>query len=173
MNLKNYIPVVLDWPKPGVNFLDITGLLNEPTAFNYSVNQLSLLVKQSGASSIVAVESRGFIFASPVAKSLGLPLIIVRKPNKLPGDVYTVTYTTEYSTDSLSIKANAPVGVTPFIVDDLLATGGTILATSRLLRDHFTVESISAGAIIGLDFLPGRSQLTANNISVNTVINYE
>jgi adenine phosphoribosyltransferase len=173
MNLKNYIPVVPNWPKPGVDFLDITGLLNEPTAFNYSVNQLSLLVRQANASSIVAVESRGFIFASPVAKALGLPLIIVRKPNKLPGDVHTITYDTEYSTDSLSIKSNAPVGLTPYIVDDLLATGGTILATAQLLRDHFTVESISAGAVIGLDFLPGRNNLSVSNITVNTLINYE
>lgn len=172
MNLKDYIPVVPNWPKEGVNFLDITGLLNEPRAFNYSINQLSLIAKQSNASSIVAVESRGFIFASPVSKALGLPLIIVRKPNKLPGDLYTITYNTEYSTDSLGIKANAPVGDNPFVVDDVLATGGTILATAKLLRDNFNIKVVNAGVVIGLDFLPGYNRLIKDMINIRTLINY-
>lgn len=172
MNLKDYIPIVPDWPNPGVNFLDITGLLNEPRAFNQAVNQLSLAVKQAGASSIVAVESRGFIFASPIAKTLELPLILVRKPNKLPGYIHTVTYDTEYSTDSLSIKTDAPVGSCPFIVDDLLATGGTILATAKLLRDNFPINRINAGVIIRLDFLSGRNRLVQDSIDVCSLINY-
>ena len=172
MNLKKYIPVVSNWPKPGVDFLDITGLLNEPRAFNEVCRWLSVQVKAANATSIVAVESRGFIFASPIARAHELPLVLVRKPNKLPGDVYTVTYDTEYSTDSLSIKTNALVGARPFIVDDLLATGGTVLATAQLLRNNFNTEVINAAAVIGLDFLPGHNRLIQDKIDVHTLINY-
>jgi adenine phosphoribosyltransferase len=172
MNLKDYIPVVHNWPKPGVNFLDISGLLNEPRAFASAADWLSLQVRRAEATSLVAIESRGFLFASVVAKAQALPLIIVRKPNKLPGDVHTVTYNTEYSTDSLCIKPNAPVGKHPFIVDDLLATGGTILATAQLLKNHFDIETISAAAIIGLDFLPGYNRLIQQHINIQTLINY-
>lgn len=172
MDLKHSIPIVPDWPKPGVNFLDVSALLSDPRAFNSAVNQLSLLVQQSRASSMLAIESRGFLFASPVAKSLGIPLILVRKRNKLPGPVYTVTYDTEYSTDSLCIKADAPIGNLPIIVDDLVATGGTILATAQLIRQHWTVDGVCAAALISLDFLPGRTALSAADISLSTVINY-
>ena len=172
MNLKDYIPVVPDWPKPGVNFLDITGLLNEPKAFNTVCKWLSIQVANANATSIVAIESRGFIFAGTLARSKELPLVLVRKPNKLPGDVHTVTYDTEYSTDSLSIKTNAPVGIRPFIVDDLLATGGTILATAQLLRNNFDVDVVNAAAVIGLDFLPGHNRLVKDKIDIHTLINY-
>jgi adenine phosphoribosyltransferase len=172
MNLKDYIPVVPNWPKPGVNFLDITGLLNEPKAFNAVCQWLSIQARAVNATSIVAVESRGFLFAGSLARSHELPLVLVRKPNKLPGDVRTVTYNTEYSTDSLSIKSNAPVGSRPFIIDDLLATGGTILATAKLLRDNFDVEVVNAVAVIGLDFLPGHNRLIQDKIDIHTLINY-
>lgn len=171
-NLKKYIPVVPNWPKEGVDFLDITGLLHEPKAFNIVCRWLSMQVTKANATSIIAVESRGFIFAGTLARSKELPLVLVRKPNKLPGNVHTVTYNTEYSTDSLSIKTDAPIGARPFIVDDLLATGGTILATAKLLRDHFDPEVVNAGAIIGLDFLPGYNQLIQNKINIHTLINY-
>lgn len=172
MNLKDYIPVVPNWPKPGVNFLDISGLLNEPKAFNAVCQWLSLQAAKANATSIVAVESRGFIFAGSLARSKELPLVLVRKPNKLPGAVHTVTYATEYSTDSLSIKADAPVGTRPFIIDDLLATGGTILATAKLLRNNFNIEVINSAAVIGLDFLPGYNRLIQDKIDVHTLINY-
>jgi adenine phosphoribosyltransferase len=172
MNLKDYIPVVSDWPKPGVNFLDITGLLNEPRAFNTVCQWLSTQASRARATSIVAIESRGFVFAGSLARSKELPLILVRKPNKLPGLVHTVTYDTEYSTDSLSIKANAPVGGRPFIIDDVLATGGTIMATTQLLRNNFNVSAVNAATVIGLDFLPGHNRLIQNKIDVQTLINY-
>ena len=172
MDIRAHIPVVPDWPKPGVNFLDVTGLLITPTVYNHVVNLMSLWVQQFGATSLVAVESRGFLFASPIAKALALPLVIVRKPNKLPGDVYSVTYDTEYSTDSLSIKTNSPVGTSPCIIDDLIATGGTVLATAGLLRQHFAPESVGCAAVIGLDFLPGRVNLQANDIEVYTLVDY-
>lgn len=172
MDLKNSIPVVSDWPKPGVNFLDMSGILSDPRAFNFAVNQLSLLIKQAGASSILAIESRGFLFAAPVAKSLALPLILVRKRNKLPGAVYTVTYDTEYSTDSLCIQADAPVGNLPIIVDDLVATGGTILATAQLVRQHWPVDGVCAAALVCLDFLPGRNVLDSNDVALSSVVNY-
>lgn len=172
MDIRAHIPVVPDWPRPGVNFLDVTGLLITPPVYNHVVNAMSLWVRQFEASSLVAVESRGFLFASPIAKALGLPLIMVRKPNKLPGPVYSVTYDTEYSTDSLSIKSDSPVGINPCIVDDLIATGGTVLATAGLLRQHFAPARIGCAAVIGLDFLPGRARLQEDHVQVHTLVDY-
>lgn len=172
MDLKNYIPIVPDWPKPGVNFLDMSGILADPRAFNFAVNQLSLLVKNTKATSLLAIESRGFLFASPIAKSLDLPLILVRKPNKLPGPVHTMTYDTEYSTDALCIKSDAPIGSFPCIIDDLVATGGTIAATAQLVRQNWSVEQIAAVSLISLDFLPGRTTLASSGIALATVVNY-
>ena len=172
MDLKSHIPMVPNWPKPGVNFLDVTGILTKPQVYNHVINQLSLQVRRYEATSLVAIESRGFLFASPMAKSLGLPLIIVRKPNKLPGAVHTITYDTEYSTDSLSIKADSPVGARPCMVDDLIATGGTLLAAASLLTKHFNVTAVTSVAVIGLDFLPGRTKLQSSGIQTHTLVDY-
>lgn len=172
MDIKSYIPIVPDWPQPGVNFLDITGILTRPQVFNHVINLMSLQVQQLAPTSVVAIESRGFVFASPIAKALGLPLILVRKPTKLPGAIYTTTYQTEYSTDSVSIKQDSPVGERPCIVDDLIATGGTVLATAKLLREHFEPQAITCVAVIGLDFLLGHSALELAGIRTHTVVDY-
>ena len=167
--LKKQIPIHKDWPKPGVNFIDINGILTNPAAFDECVNWLKKTIWKHGATSIVAIESRGFIFGSSVAAQLKLPLILVRKPNKLPGELKTITYDTEYSTDSLSIQANAPIGKNPFIIDDLLATGGTILAVKKLLD----IDKVNAAVIIHLSFLSGHKLLTDNNISCESLIQYD
>ena len=102
MNLKNYIPIVDNFPKPGISFLDITGILENPEAFRHCVNMLSNWAEDS--TSIVAIESRGFPFAGAVAKELKLPLILVRKQGKLPRDTHSISYDTEYSTDTIEIN---------------------------------------------------------------------
>lgn len=167
--LKKQIPIFKDWPKPGVNFIDINGILVNPFAYNTCIDWLKKIVWDHGATSIVAIESRGFVFGSPVASHLKIPLILVRKPNKLPGELKTITYDTEYSTDSLSIQANAPIGKNPLIVDDLLATGGTIVATKKLLG----LEKVNAAVIIHLSFLAGLNVLKENNILCETLISYD
>lgn len=172
MDIKSYIPVVKNWPKAGVNFLDVTGVLVQPRVFNHVINQLSMLTKLCQATSVVAIESRGFIFASPVAKGLGLPLILARKPNKLPRSVYHVDYDTEYSQDRLCVHQDSPVGSRPCIIDDVVATGGTLLAISRLLRDHYPVTEVSALCVVGLDFLPGQKLLQEAHVSTHVLTHY-
>lgn len=167
--LKKKIPVHKDWPKPGINFIDINGIITDPLAYDTCIDWLKSLAFKRSPTSIVAIESRGFLFGSPIAQSLKLPLIIVRKPNKLPGQLKTISYGTEYSTDMLSIQANAPVGDRPLIVDDLLATGGTIIAVKKLLG----LDKINAGVIINLSFLPGLKNLKENNISCDALISYD
>lgn len=175
MNIKEYLPVVENWPVPGVNFVDICGLLHKPAAFETLIDWAADACNNNEiqATSIVAIESRGFLFAAPIANKLQVPLILVRKPNKLPGEVYSIEYTTEYSTDKLSIQKSAPLGPSPVIVDDVLATGGTICAVAELLRTHWTVDYISAVVPIVLKFLPGLEVCNAKSIDINYYTSYE
>jgi adenine phosphoribosyltransferase len=169
--LKNHIPVIPDFPKAGINFLDITTILSSPTHFQYCIDMFKEQAK--GCTSIIAIESRGFPFGGALADQLHLPLILVRKKGKLPGEVYTIEYNTEYSVDTLQIKTHSPVGSLPFIIDDLLATGGTITATGNLLKNNFTVDEVKAGTVINLTFLPGEKLLRDNNILYTSIVEYD
>ena len=172
MNLKPIILTVPNWPKPGVNFLDITPVLENPSAFAYCTEWLIACAQSAGATSLVAMESRGFPFAAAAAHAMRLPLILARKSGKLPGPVYASTYHTEYSTDSVEIKISAPVGACPLVIDDLLATGGTIQAVSELLKHNFDVEQVSAAVVVNLKFLPGESVLEQNSIRLFSLEDY-
>jgi len=172
MNLKSIIPVVPNWPKPGVNFLDITPIFENSDAFSYCTGQIVKYIHSVDATSIVAVESRGFPFAAAAAHVSGLPMVLARKPNKLPGAVYQQSYVTEYSTDAIEIKQTAQVGSRPIVIDDLLATGGTILAVAELLRKNFTVNQITAAVVINLKFLPGHEVLAKNAITLFSLEEY-
>jgi len=167
--LKNKIPIHKDWPKPGVNFIDINGIITDPLSYNICIDWLKDLAVKKQSTSIVAIESRGFLFGSPIATALKIPLIIVRKPNKLPGQLKTIAYGTEYSSDLLSIQINAPVGDNPLIVDDLLATGGTIIAVKKLID----IDEVNAAVIINLSFLPGMKKLKQNDIVCDYLISYD
>lgn len=173
MDLKSIIPSIKNWPKEGVDFLDITPVLENPEAFAHCTKWLVEEIKRSNATSLIAVESRGFPFAAAAAAIAQIPLILARKPGKLPGDVYTQTYDTEYSTDAVELKQTAPVGLRPMIIDDLLATGGTIHAVSLLLKQNFTVTDIFAAVIINLQFLPGSVVLESNHITLSALETYE
>jgi adenine phosphoribosyltransferase len=147
INLADYIHAVPDFPKPGILFRDISPLLASPQAFMTVVTELSDRVIELGASCLVAIESRGFIFGAPVAIRAGLPLALVRKPGKLPGKRERVDYGLEYGTDSLEIKHGViQAGARVAIIDDVLATGGTATATASL------VERVGA-SIVGYVFL--------------------
>lgn len=168
MNIKEHLPIWPDWPTSGVNFIDICGITTEPNVFRYVNESLSQFAYNHQSTSIVAIESRGFIFGSVVASLLNLPLILVRKPNKLPGPIETIQYQTEYSFDELSMQKESPVGDRPYIIDDLLATGGTLLATSKLVGK----KNARCGVIVNLSFLSGIEKLKQNNIECDFVVNY-
>jgi len=173
MDLKPFVKTVPNWPRPGVNFLDISGILANPGALDHCITRVAYTIQHLNITSVVAVESRGFLFAAGAAAQAGVPLILARKAGKLPGRCHTVTYDTEYSQDSLQIQTHAKPGSCVLIVDDLLATGGTILAVNRLLRDHWSVNSVSAQVIINLGFLPGQQNLADNGISLDWITKYE
>lgn len=147
VNLSDYIGEIPDFPKPGILFRDITPLLACPLAFRQAIRQLAERVRDRRAEVIVAAEARGFLLAAPLALELGLALVPIRKPGKLPGQVVSHTYELEYGQDSLQIRTDAiRPGARVLVVDDLLATGGTVEACCRL------VEKVG-GKVIGCAFL--------------------
>ncbi|MBN1393954.1 MAG: adenine phosphoribosyltransferase [Pirellulales bacterium] len=147
MNLADYIRTVPDFPKPGILFRDITTLLAEPAVFRQAVIEMAEPFKNEKIDVVAAAEARGFIFAAPVALGLNAALAPIRKPGKLPYKTKSLTYELEYGSDTLEIHADAiPPGARVLVVDDLLATGGTIEACCRL------VEQVG-GAVVGCAFL--------------------
>ena len=159
LNLKSHIADVPNFPKEGIIFRDISPLLASPEAFSFAVSAMSDAVKGCGAGAVVAIESRGFIFGAPVAMRLKLPLVLVRKPGKLPGDREQVSYGLEYGTDTLELKRGMiAAGSQVVIVDDVLATGGTAAATADLVT---RVGGHVAGFVFLIELLglEGRSRL--------------
>ena len=147
IDLTPFIRDVPDFPEPGVLFHDITPLLREPAAFEAALRRLAGYVSERGAEAVVGVESRGFIFAAPIASRLGLPFVPVRKPGKLPAARISVEYALEYGAGQLDIHVDALTpGQAVVIVDDVLATGGTAAGAARL------VERTGA-RVVGLAFL--------------------
>ena len=147
MNLKEYIAEVMNFPKMGISFKDITPILQDPTAFKYVISQISTYGKDLKVDVVVAPEARGFLFGVPTALNLGVGFVPVRKPGKLPRAVEVAHYELEYATDSLCIHADAiKRGQKVLIVDDLLATGGTLKATIEL------IERLG-GEVVGCAFL--------------------
>jgi adenine phosphoribosyltransferase len=172
MDLKSHIPVITNWPKTDVNFLDIGGILKDPQAFSYCVRRLVKSVANRDITSVVAVESRGFMFAGAVCALSSTPLYLARKAGKLPGECYSYTYQTEYSTDTIELQKNCDLGDRPLIIDDLLATGGTILALSNLIKQNFSPKMLSAAVVINLEFLQGQQLLEQHNIGLDYIVGY-
>ena len=170
MNLKSIITETPNWPSAGINFLDVTPIMENPRVFDYCIDQFVGLAQS--ATSIVAVESRGFPIGAVLANRLGVPLVLVRKPGKLPGPVHAESYTTEYSTDTLEIKQSANIGTHPMIIDDLLATGGTVTAVVTLLKKNFNPVKVTCGVIINLSFLPGEQRLKDLQIELTSLETY-
>jgi len=161
MDLKQVIRTVDDFPKPGIKFLDVTSILEDPTAFRKTINWL---VKQSAIHNIdciVAVDARGFIWGSALASEIQAPLYLARKPGKLPGNVVTKEYDTEYSTASLSMLKDGNIFGNVMVVDDILATGGTLNAVGELLTEHWNIKPNKQlhATLACLDFLPGKKML--------------
>ena len=169
-NLDAAIRRIPDFPKPGVLFYDITSVLMNPQAFSYCIGSMVDRYRDLQVDSIVAVESRGFVFGAPVAAELGLPLVLARKQGKLPGETHSRTYSLEYGTDTIEIhKADLNRDDRVLIVDDLIATGGTLKATVDLVHDVGGSVAEVFG-VIGLPFLGYEAKLAP--IHVQTLIEF-
>jgi adenine phosphoribosyltransferase len=159
-NLADFIRDIPDFPKPGILFRDITPLLQAPAAFRETIRQLAEPFRGQGIDLVAAAEARGFIFAAPLALELDAGLIPIRKPGKLPGKTLSHTYDLEYGTDTLQIHADAILrpGCKVLMVDDLLATGGTIAACCAMIEK---AGGIVAGCafVIELAGLQGRQRI--------------
>jgi len=171
INLEEHIRNIPDWPKKGILFRDITPLLAEPKAFSAAVNALCAKFSDVDVDFVAAVEARGFIFGAAVAEKLGVGFIPIRKKGKLPSGTESITYDLEYGTDTLEVHSDAVgKGASVLMVDDLLATGGTMVAACEL------IEKIG-GRIAGIAFLvelcdlAGREKLAG--YKVESIIPYD
>jgi adenine phosphoribosyltransferase len=170
MDLKALIRDIPDFPKPGILFRDITTLLRDPAGLRYTIDQMAALCADLSPDYIVGMESRGFIFGTPLAYRLNAGFVPVRKPGKLPAEVHTVEYDLEYGNDRLQIHQDAfQTGDRVLIVDDLIATGGTAAATAQLVQQT-GAELVGFGFIIELIDLAGRKNLP--DAPVVTLIQY-
>lgn len=159
MNLKDHIRTVPDFPKPGILFYDIATLLAHPRAWAHCVDRLAERVGAFEPEVLVGIESRGFLTAAPLALKLGLGFVMVRKQGKLPGETERYTYELEYGSDTLEIQKDAVApGQRVAVLDDLLATGGTMRATVDLLR-KVGAQPVGAACIIELEGLGGRDEV--------------
>jgi adenine phosphoribosyltransferase len=159
MDLKDHIRSIPDFPKPGILFYDISTLLRHPDAWQVAMGRLASRVRAYQPDLLAGIESRGFLLAAPLALKLGCGFVMIRKPGKLPGATVGLDYALEYGTDRIEIQADAVApGQRVVIVDDLLATGGTMAAGIRLLR-NVGAEVPAAAALIELRFLGGRAKL--------------
>ncbi|QLB40418.1 MULTISPECIES: adenine phosphoribosyltransferase [Mannheimia] len=171
--IKSSIKSIPDYPKAGIIFRDITSLLEVPTAFQAAVDAITAEFKDKGITKIVGTESRGFIFGAPVALALGVPFVLVRKPKKLPREVISQSYTLEYGEDTLEIHKDAiNTNDNVLMIDDLLATGGTIDATAKLIR-RLGGKVENAAFVIWLPELGGKERLAKEGITSFSLVSFE
>jgi adenine phosphoribosyltransferase len=164
IDLKQMIRSVPDFPKPGINFFDITTLLKDPTGLKATIDSMSAPYTSAHIDAVVGIESRGFILGSAVAQRVGAGFIPMRKPGKLPAKAIKEIYELEYGKDALEIHADAiEKGQRILIVDDVLATGGTAAAATRLVR-KLGGELLGLAFLIELTFLGGKSKLPGENV---------
>lgn len=164
MNLKDKIRIIENFPKEGISFKDITTVIGDGEALKYSIDQIAEYLKDKNIDVVVGPEARGFIYGVPVAYALGKGFVPVRKPGKLPGETVSVEYSLEYGTDTLQIhKDSIKKGQRVAIVDDLLATGGTIEAVAKLV-ELAGGEVVTMAFAIELTDLHGRDKLTKYDV---------
>jgi adenine phosphoribosyltransferase len=161
MELSDYIRAVPDFPKPGILFRDITPLLASPPAFHAAIAQFAAKYRGESIDAVAAAEARGFIFAAPLALELNVGFVPVRKPGKLPCDTHSFDYELEYGTDTLEMHVDGiAAGQRVLIVDDLLATGGTVEACCRLV-EKAGAHVVGCAFLIELEGLGGAQRLAA------------
>jgi len=170
MNLLDYLPGVPDFPKPGILFRDISPLLANPAAFSEAIRQLDELAQQFDYTHILGIESRGFIFGSALAHKAHKGLALARKPNKLPLASHREAYGLEYGNDSLEIQQSTlPKDAKVLLLDDVLATGGTLIAADKLIRSA-GFEVSGAITLLEIAFLNGNQLLEQNRIRHQSVL---
>ncbi|MBI5190216.1 MAG: adenine phosphoribosyltransferase [Nitrospirae bacterium] len=163
-DLKARVRDIPDFPKKGILFRDITTLLKDEQSFQKVIDKFSAFYEDEGIEKVVGIESRGFIFGAPLAYTLGAGFVPVRKPGKLPSDIYEAKYELEYGTDTLNIHQDAiEPGQRVLIVDDLLATGGTMAATLDLVKQLGAVV-VGVAFLIELTDLKGRERLKGHQV---------
>lgn len=164
MNLKDYVTIVPDYPKEGITFKDITTIMDNGEAYKFATDEIVKYAKELGTDLIVGPEARGFIIGCPVAYALEIGFAPVRKPGKLPRETVSVDYDLEYGKDTLTIHKDAiKPGQRVLIVDDLLATGGTIGATIELVEKLGGIV-VGCAFLIELSYLEGREKLKGYNM---------
>ena len=170
MDLKEHIRSIPDFPRPGILFYDISTLLAHPSAWQATVKRLAAAVHPHRPDLLIGIESRGFLVAAPLAYELGLGFAMVRKKGKLPGQTVRFTYDLEYGSDTIEIQEDAIVeGQRVIVLDDLLATGGTMRAAINLVRQRGGLVC-GAGCIIELSFLNGRRRI---DVPLAAMISYD
>ena len=169
--LKSVIRDIPNFPKEGIIFKDITPLLSNPASFKKAIDTLKVRYRDKRIDRVVGVEARGFVFASALAYALDCGVVMVRKPGKLPYKTYKKTYSLEYGEDSIEIHQDAfEKGQNIVIIDDVLATGGTLAACVELVSKNFEVDLVEIGFLIELDFLNGRQKL--GNIPIYSMMHF-
>ena len=170
LQIASYVRAVPDFPKPGILFRDITPLLADAAAFGAAIGQFASLIVPHRVDALVAIESRGFIFGAALAQRLGLPLLLVRKPGKLPRRTVSVAYHLEYGSDRVEMHADEIVPCGRYaVIDDVIATGGTAAAAAELIEQQGGAVACCA-FLIELDFLGGRERLAGR--AVESVLHY-
>ena len=170
--IANAIVTVPDYPIPGVQFRDITSLLADPELYRESMAMMIMWAQRQNFDAVVSIESRGFIFGPPVALELGVPLILARKPGKLPRATQSREYTLEYGTATIHItEGTLPKDSRVLIVDDVIATGGTALATAELCM-NMGAKGVSIAALANLEALGGRQRLIGAGFPVFHIVDF-
>ena len=170
MDLKAHIRSIPDFPKPGILFYDISTLLAHPEAWHTTIERLGAAVRPLRPDLLVGIESRGFLVAAPLAYTLGNGFAMVRKQGKLPGRTVRFSYDLEYGTDTIEVQEDAVApGQRVIVLDDLLATGGTMQAAINLVRRQGG-EVVGAACIIELSFLNGRSRI---DVPFSSMVTYD
>ena len=171
--IKSSIKSIPNYPKEGIIFRDITSLLEVPSAFKATIDLIVEQYRNKGITKVLGTESRGFIFGAPVALALGLPFELVRKPKKLPRETISQSYQLEYGQDTLEMHIDAiSEGDNVLIIDDLLATGGTVEATVKLVQRLGGVVK-HAAFVINLPELGGEKRLNNLGVDCYTLVNFE
>jgi len=172
-NLKPYIRTISNWPIDGVEFRDITSLIENPLAYRRMIDAFVYRYMGEKLDAIVGLDARGFILGGALSYALGVSFVPVRKKGKLPGDTISVSYALEYGEAEVEIHTNAlEPGARVLIIDDLIATGGTLLAAAHLVRE-LKADIVEACAVIDLPDLKGSEKIREANIPLFTLVHFE
>ena len=171
--MKEYVRTILDYPVKGIQFRDITTLLQNSQHFSKVIDEMTEPWKNNSIDAVLSIESRGFIMAGAIAYNIGAAFVPLRKPDKLPGETYKVSYTLEYGSTEMHIHKDALDNhKNLLIIDDLLATGGTALASVDLIEKFDNKNIVGAGFIINLPDLNGDKKLHERGINIHSLMDF-